>query len=515
MPRLYFSSYFAPYSFARKLILALIAASLLLTPSLTLQAQLALPNMGDDTAMTLGAERELGDQIARDIYRDPLLVSDPVLDGYIASIWHPLYLQAKANGSLGSEMDAQFAWHLFLIRDKTVNAFAMPGGYFGINLGLIALSETPDELASVLAHETTHVTQRHIARGMTREKSQMPLLLGSMLIGLLAIPSNPQLANALLATGQAGAIQDQLNYSRDYEREADRIGYTLMQPAGYSPQGFIDMFDMLGRASHLADNGSFPYLRTHPLTTERIADMRNRVGQTHGKTVKLSSSSPQFLLHHLMQARASVLGDLSVDAQRFYVQQGLRTPATSPVFLATQYAAALAAWQLKDAASAKGFYERLKSATSIQTPPPVLDAVRWLGAELQLPVQLDLQSNSRVEMMYAAQQRLAKPSINAADLRAVNERLREWLSTNPKDADVWGLLSRTELLQNERIRAMIASAEQSRAQLANSAALAQYQAAQSLMRQGVPTNSVDAAIVDAKVRELQQLERAPPPRPTR
>jgi predicted Zn-dependent protease len=468
-------------TFFRSLTVALVSSGLLLVPSLPLQAQSNIPNMGDDGAMSLGEERHLGDQIGREIYRDPQYVSDPVLDAYLASIWQPLYAQAKRSGALPAEMDAQFAWRSFLVRDKSVNAFALPGGYFGVHLGLFAMSETPDALASVLAHEITHVTQRHISRGMSKQSAQTPWLVASILVGLLAMRTNPQAASAALSTGQAAAIQSQLNFSRDFEREADRLGFTLMAPAGYNPEGFVDMFNMLGKASRLSDNGNFPYLRTHPLTTERVADMRARVGE-FGRASQMANPVAKdpnaLLLHRLMAARAVL------------------------------YAAALASWQSKDAPRARAFYERLKASTSIRTPAAALDVVRWLGIELQaasIAPPLDLASSSRIEMLYAAQQILNAPSPAPAVLKALTSRLQDWTSSNPKDIDAWSFLAQSQLRQNQRIRSSIATAEGLRAQLDDSAALAQYLAAQDLIRQGIPADSVDAAIVDSKVRELQSL----------
>jgi predicted Zn-dependent protease len=498
-------------TFFRSLTVALVSSGLLLVPSLPLQAQSNIPNMGDDGAMSLGEERHLGDQIGREIYRDPQYVSDPVLDAYLASIWQPLYAQAKRSGALPAEMDAQFAWRSFLVRDKSVNAFALPGGYFGVHLGLFAMSETPDALASVLAHEITHVTQRHISRGMSKQSAQTPWLVASILVGLLAMRTNPQAASAALSTGQAAAIQSQLNFSRDFEREADRLGFTLMAPAGYNPEGFVDMFNMLGKASRLSDNGNFPYLRTHPLTTERVADMRARVGE-FGRASQMANPVAKdpnaLLLHRLMAARAGVLGDLSVDALRVYVQQGDLVEAQNPNRIAVLYAAALASWQSKDALRARAFYERLKASTSIRTPAAALDVVRWLGIELQaasIAPPLDLTSSSRIEMLYAAQQILNAPSPAPAVLKALTSRLQDWTSSNPKDIDAWSFLAQSQLRQNQRIRSSIATAEGLRAQLDDSAALAQYLAAQDLIRQGIPADSVDAAIVDSKVRELQSL----------
>jgi predicted Zn-dependent protease len=507
----------------RTLTIALVSSGLLMMPVLPLHAQQSIPNLGDDSAMSLGEERQLGDQIGREIYRDPQYLSDPILDAYVASLWQPLYREAKRSAALPLEMDAQFAWRTFLVRDKSVNAFALPGGYFGVHLGLLAQSESPDALASVLAHEMTHVTQRHISRGMSKQNAQTPWLVASILVGLIALRTNPQIANAALTTGQAAAIQGQLNFSRDFEREADRLGFNLMAPAGYDPAGFIDMFNMLGKASRLSDSGNFPYLRTHPLTTERIADMRLRVGESRsvGQLANpVVKDANQLLVHRLMAARAGVLADPSVDALRAFVLQGeaVQTQGQDANRITALYAAALASWQNKDESRARVFYERLKASTSIRTPAAALDLVRLLGFELQIAnvtPSLDLSSGSRVEMLYAAQQMLNKPAPTAAEARMLTSRLQDWTSSNPKDIDAWNFLSRAQLIQNQRVRSSMSIAEGLRAQLDESAALAQYLTAQSLIQQGLPADSVDAAIVDSKVRELQSLVRESTRKPGR
>jgi predicted Zn-dependent protease len=215
-------------------------------------------------------------------------------------------------------------------------------------------------------------------------------------------------------------------------------------------------------------------------------------------------------MHRLIAARAGVLADLSVDAQRVYVQQGDLVDAQNPNRMAVLYAAALASWQTKDALRARAFYDRLKASTSIRTPAAALDMVRWLGIELQvanISPPLDLASNSRIEMLYAAQQMLNSPSASAASLKALTSRLQDWTISNPKDIDAWSFLAQSQQRQNLRVRSVMSTAEGLRAQLDDSAALAQYLLAQGLIRQGVQADTVDAAIVDSKVRELQQRVR--------
>jgi predicted Zn-dependent protease len=195
----------------------------------------ALPSLGNSEGISLGAERQLGDRIARELYRDPDYLEDPVLDEYIQRLWAPLVKAAVARGELSPELQERFAWRILLGRDRSVNAFALPGGYLGVHLGLIAVVNSNDELASVLAHELSHVTQRHIARSMDEQGKMTPWIIGSMILGALAISKNPQAAQGLIVGGQAAAVQSQLSYSRDMEREADRVGFGVLSDAGYDP----------------------------------------------------------------------------------------------------------------------------------------------------------------------------------------------------------------------------------------------------------------------------------------
>ncbi len=243
----------------------------------TVQAQGGLPTLGDGSDLTSSEERRLGDRIIRELYRDPDYIDDPVIAEYVQGIWQPLIAAARSRGELSAELDERFAWEVLLGRDRTVNAFALPGGYLGLHLGLIGVVGTRDELASVMAHELSHVTQRHISRLLTQQSRQTPLLLGAMVLGALAASKNPGATQALVVGGQALALRNQRNFSRDRERGADRVGMGLMEPAGFAPEGFVGMFDKLQQANRINDNGSWPYLRSHPLTTQRIADMQSRL----------------------------------------------------------------------------------------------------------------------------------------------------------------------------------------------------------------------------------------------
>ena len=343
-----------PACFVRSVLACLcMAGSLLATPA---SAQGGLPHLGDGAELSLSQERALGDSIITSLYRDPDYLDDAPLHAYVMQIWQPLVQAALQRGDLSEELYQRFAWQVLLGRDRSINAFALPGGYLGVHTGLIGAVAHRDELATVLAHELSHVTQRHIARMFAEEKKNIPLLIGGLVLGALAASSSPDAAQALIIGGQAAAVQNQLSFSRDMEREADRVGFNLLSPAGFNPQGAASMFDKLQQASRLNDNGSWPYLRSHPLTSERIADMQARV--PHGRGTPLQTQWEDAM----MAARARVLSQPGVDRLRQWVAQpGQSDFAQQPAAqrAAILYAAALASQQLRDTAGAHACWRQL------------------------------------------------------------------------------------------------------------------------------------------------------------
>ena len=186
---------------------ALLSAALAVTPALAQRND--LPNLGGPEGLSASAERQWGDRIARVLYRDPDYLQDAVLDEYIARLWAPLIAAAQKRGELDESLQSRFAWRILLNNERSINAFALPGGYLGVNLGLIATVSSDDELASVLAHELSHVTQRHIARSIDEQARMTPWVIGSLILGALAASKSPQATQALVVGGQAAAIQSQ------------------------------------------------------------------------------------------------------------------------------------------------------------------------------------------------------------------------------------------------------------------------------------------------------------------
>ncbi len=253
-----------------------------------------LPDLGESAqaGFSVHNERKLGEMIMRELRRDPAFMDDAEVQWYVESIGRRL---AVAHGESGQPLE------FFVIRDPSINAFAMPGGFIGVHSGLILSSQAESELASVVAHEIAHVTQRHIARQLEKQSQLQMAALAGFVIALLAARSNSQLSQAALVTSQAGAIQAALNYSRDLEREADRLGFQMLDGAGFDVSGMPAFFERLQRATRLQETNAPAYLRTHPLTTERIADMQNRAAE---RRYRQQADPTDF---HLIRARLRAL----------------------------------------------------------------------------------------------------------------------------------------------------------------------------------------------------------------
>ncbi len=474
-------------------------------------AQSPLPTLGDASDLTTTAERRLGDRIIRELYRDPDYVDDPVVADYVQEIWQPLLIAAKARGELSAELDERFAWEILLGRDRTVNAFALPGGYLGVHLGLIGVVATRDELASVLAHELSHVTQRHISRLITQQSKQTPLLLGAMVLGALAASKNPGATQALVVGGQALAIQNQLNFSRDMEREADRIGYGLMAPAGFAPQGFVSMFEKLQQANRLNDNGSWPYLRSHPLTTERMADMQSRIppGAASAPGAPSQTSSE----HAMVAARARVLANPGVDTLRQWIAEPKGSGFQSqplPRRAAALYAAALASSQLRDAANARLVARQLDDL--VRQDPAAHRLARLLTAEIELAAgdasaalaSMPEGNNARRPELVLRTQALLRANRPVDATQA----LQTWVATHPKDATVWQLLASSWQAQGQALRAIRAEAEAQAARYDYAAAVDRFKAGQEIARRGGPAvDHIEASIIDTRLRAMESLLR--------
>jgi predicted Zn-dependent protease len=493
----------------------------------------ALPAMGDAASSELSpsAERKLGDRIMRSLRRDPDVVDDPMVLEYVDTIWRSLLASARQRGDISPDLDASHAWEPFLVHDRSVNAFALPGGYIGIHFGLLAMTSSPDELASVLAHEMSHVTQRHIARMIGQQSRQSWVSIASLVLGILAASRAPQAAQAMIYGGQAVSIQNQLNFSRDMEREADRVGFGVLSDAGYEPAGMALMFEHLQQASRLNDDGSFPYLRTHPLTTERIGEARSRIGPA-GWDLAARAGHPQSSLwawHALMSARSKVLMDTRSIALQSLLNPEVKpgTPALEAV--TRQYAAMLAAQYGGSPSQAVASLALARQAAKGLPAAQQAVVARVLGlseaegglmahqpnqAAIALRQEQASQIGSprleaRPELLLAANIALAMPEAEAAKgawLDAAN-RLQTHVSIYPNDASAWTALSSLWLHLGQPLRAVRAEAESVAALGDLPGAIDRIQGAQKRFRQPNAADVIELSVMDSRRKAWQRQQR--------
>ncbi len=509
----------------RSRVVALASAVALLLPALPspVLAQSRLPALGDPSGADfgVGTERKLGDEIMREIRVDPEYLDDPVLLEYIQGIFQPLVAQARVKGNITPDFDERMAWEPFLVRDSEVNAFALPGGYVGVNLGLMAMTSTRDELASVLAHEMSHITQRHIARSIANSKNQTLLGLAAMLLGILAAskagPSSGDAAVAAVTGSQALMAQGQLNFSRDMEREADRVGFAVMAGAGFQPSGMVAMFEKLDQTSRLNDSGGFPYLRSHPLTTERIAEARSRLGT-------VPPAPPVSVLEHTAaQARARVLMDPRFDAlRRWEALDADRSSTSVSDQLLSACASGLAAtllhdWSRADAAIGKALglvNGNPRSDARAQRAVLLLHAQSLLArgdaARARTALQLVAGDGSRPVLLLEAQIALAQAPASApgdSRLKSIASDLQTWVALHPLDSLAWSTLSETSLRLNEPLRAIRSDAEARLALGDLSGAADRLRAGQQRARSNAGIDFIDASVIDARLRDVETLRR--------
>ena len=229
-----------------------------------------LPDLGDtsQTVLTPLQERQIGQQSMLQIRAGKQYFDDAEIHDYLNQIGYRLVESSAEPGS---------GFEFFALDDYNVNAFAMPGGFIGVNAGLLLTAQSESELAAVLSHEIAHVTQHHLARMVAGSQNDTLASMAALAVAILAARSNSQVSEAALAGMQARSIQSQLDYTRTHEQEADRIGFEILLKSGFNTHAMPEFLDRLQTATRLLEGNMPGYLRTHPITSERIADIANRV----------------------------------------------------------------------------------------------------------------------------------------------------------------------------------------------------------------------------------------------
>ncbi len=337
-------------------IAALASLPPLSAPAVAQQGPL-LPSLGDAAADELSPaqERRVGERIMRDMRRTGTLLEDRELTRALNAFARPI-VQAAPPTAQGFEF--------FLVRDDSLNAFALPGGFVGVHSGLMLAAETESELASVIAHEIGHVTQRHIARMLAQNRQSSLVSLAAVMAAIVAAgASNSQAAAGLVALGGSVHEQQMLAFSRDAEREADRVGLEILRSAGFEPTDMITFFSRMQRATRVYESGAPPYLRTHPLTSDRMADIRSRLGEladSGGPAADRIAGLDFELMRAKLRASAGDGRRERVSAVRGFEAE--RLSASGVTGVAAWYGQSVAELSLEDVSAARASLEKAGAA---------------------------------------------------------------------------------------------------------------------------------------------------------
>ena len=475
-----------------------------------------LPNLGDTSREDLSPamERKIGEEIIRSIRGDRDYLDDAPLLEYLNTFGNAL---VAARPSVRGE--TSYDYFFFAVRDPQLNAFALPGGFIGVHSALLLAAQTEAELASVLSHEIGHVAQRHIARmlGQQRQDALMPL--AAILLAALASRAGGDVAMGVFAAGQGLAIQRQLNFGRDAEREADRIGFQIMGEAGFDTTGMVAFFGRMQAASRSYSDLMPAYLQTHPLTTDRIADIQARIREQPYK------QRPDSLNFHLARARARVLQDASMQGLlnaratfKTQLEQQSRFQVTAAhyglAFIAIKQGKTAEAQAELDAANAalhKPADANVFTSGGSQPPNSLLAAMAL--EVLLMPEQKPEVAPRAVKAADAARRQFplsrgiayqyAEALIADKKLEQATVYLRDQVQLYKEEPELYDLLAKAYSSQGKMTLQHIALAESYVLQGATMAALDQL----TIARKSTDATFYEHAVIDARERELQEKRR--------
>lgn len=477
-----------------------------------------LPTLGDTARVDLPPviERKLGEEIMRDIRRDRDYLDDEPIAEYLNNFGNALV--AAVPGSRG-ETNADF--HFFAVRDSALNAFALPGGFIGAHSGLVIAAQTESELAGVMAHEIGHVTQRHIARMLGQQKQDVLLPLAAMILAALASRASSDAAMGVLMGGQGLAVQRQLNFSRDAEREADRVGFQIMEAGGYDTTGIVAFFRRLQNASKLYGDlpAGLASLSSHPLTQERITDMQARIREMPKKQ-RVDS-----LDFHLVRARIRVLQEPSEQGRRetrIAFENQLKEQTHRQQQAGAQYGLAYLALKQNDLAAAQSWLD--KARDTMKPREGVLSVASNVGdgatmfaglaleikmapgqpaAVLQQAVKDAEAAHQRYPLSRALTHQYAEAMIATERYDEAARFLRDQAQQYREEYKLQDMLAKTYAKQGKFALQHMALAESYVLAGAVPAAMAQLE----LARKASDASFYDQAVIDARARELQERQK--------
>lgn len=473
----------------RKTVMSVLFGALLAGNLLPAQAdtQDRLPDIGTTAGGTLSINQELamGDFYVRQLRAGAPLINDPLLSNYINQLGNRLVKQADS---------VRTPFHFYLIRNDDINAFAFFGGNVVLHSALFRYADSESELASVLAHEISHVTQRHLARSMESQQRSAPLTWVGALGSILLAMANPQLGMAALSGTLAGAQQGMITFTQANEQEADRIGIQVLQRAGFDPQAMPNFLQKLADQSRYASRPP-EMLLTHPLPESRLSDARNRANQMRSTPVQ---SSQDFLFAKIRTFGMYGSPDrpLSNDLLEQWEKGNVREQ------LAAKYGRAIQFYQAKKYDEARNVLQPLLS--NAPENPWFLDMM----TDIDLGQNRAAQAISRLQNAPGAQANpvlqlnLANAYVEGKQPAAASKILYRYTYAHPDDSNGWDLLAQAAAAQGQRAEELAARAES----LALSGQLDQAIRLLSNASSLVKLGSLEQARYDARIDQLRQLQ---------
>ena len=448
----------------------------------------SLPDLGDvsQTVLTPQDEQRISEQIMRDVSTSDDVVQDiEIID----------YLNALGNRLVAASPDKLQKFNFFVVQDNSINAFAMPGGVVGVHTGLIAVSNSESELASVLGHEIGHVTQHHLARMLASQKYDAFKNIAGIALALLVARSNPELANGALAASSAVGVQRQLDYTREHEREADRVGLSILDAAGFDVRAMPAFFTTLQRGTRFTEGTAPTFLRTHPLTAERIADVANRV---EAMPYRQAADSLTF---NLVKAKLRANSGLAQDAVEQF-QDNIKEHRFANE-TAEHYGLAVAMLRKNDVAGAQNqmqwlrkspeknaFIESLAARIEVARNNPLAAAAQYAKGLSTFPAHRGL--------IYGYAEHFL--AINQAD-KAI-KLVQEKHSLYPNDAYFYDILAKAYAVKNKSLLRFQAQGEAYFRQYNLQKAIEQME----LAAKAKDGNFYEQSIVEARLKQLRRLE---------
>jgi len=277
-----------------------------------------LPDLGSsfDSLINTADEKKIKFQILQQVYSSNSVIQDAEINDYLNNLGNQL---------ITSGTDEQPNVNFFIINDNSINAFAMLGNIIGVHTGLLFAANTESELASVLSHEIAHLTQKHLLRLFDSQAKNSYKSYLALAIAILAARSNPQLASGAISVASASQIQDTLDYTRSNEQEADRIGLEILNRSGYDPKGFIDFFSTMQRFNNFSTGAAPAFLRTHPITNDRISEIQDRL--TNYKYIQKKNKLEFYLIKAKLK---SIVGNYSDISDIFYNEIKMKSFINEP-----------------------------------------------------------------------------------------------------------------------------------------------------------------------------------------